>query len=124
MLLETNGDFLVVGEARNGQQAVELVSELRPAVVVMDIAMPQLNGFEATQQILAVAPETKVLALSAFSDDEFVVRMAEVGAAGYLVKRNSGDFLVTAIREVASGRHYFSPAIERRLENAARTKPH
>jgi DNA-binding NarL/FixJ family response regulator len=119
-LLELGSDFEVVGEAETGRQAVDLARKLRPAVVVMDIAMPLLNGFEATRQILLAAPDTKVLVLSAHSDDEYVAHMAAVGASGYLVKQNSGQVLVHAIKEVASGRQYFSPSISKRQGNAER----
>jgi DNA-binding NarL/FixJ family response regulator len=119
-LLELGSDFEVVGEAATGRQAVDLARKLRPTVVVMDIAMPMLNGFEATRQILLAAPDTKVLVLSAHSDDEYVAHMASVGASGYLVKQNSGQVLVQAIKEVASGRSYFSPSISKRQGNAAR----
>ncbi len=119
-LLELSGDFEVVGEAANGRQAVDMVIKLKPTVVVMDIAMPLLNGFEATRQILLATPATKVLVLSAHSDDEYVARMAEVGASGYLVKQNSGQVLVHAVKEVASGRKYFSASILKRVENAER----
>ena len=119
-LLELSGEFEVVGEAANGRQAVELAIKLKPTVVVMDIAMPLLNGFEATRQILLAAPATKVLVLSAHSDDEYVAHMAEVGAFGYLVKQNSGQILVHAVKEIASGHKYFSPSILKRVENAER----
>jgi DNA-binding NarL/FixJ family response regulator len=119
-LLELGSDFEVVGEAATGRQAVDLARKLRPAVVVMDIAMPMLNGFEATRQILLAAPDTKVLVLSAHSDDEYVDHMAAVGASGYLVKQNSGQVLVHAIKEVASGRPYFSPSISKRQSTAER----
>lgn len=119
-LLELGSDFEVVGEAETGRQAVELARKLHPTVVVMDIAMPMLNGFEATRQILLAAPDTKVLVLSAHSDDEYVAHMAAVGASGYLVKQNSGQVLVHAIKEVASGRPYFSPSISKRQGNAER----
>jgi DNA-binding NarL/FixJ family response regulator len=119
-LLEMGSDFEVVGEAETGRQAVELVRKLRPNVVVMDIAMPLLNGFEATRQILLAAPGTKVLVLSAHSDDEYVAHMAAVGASGYLVKQNSGQVLVHAVKEIASGRPYFSPTIAKRMADAER----
>jgi DNA-binding NarL/FixJ family response regulator len=119
-LLELSGDFSVVGEASNGRQAVELARKLRPTVVVMDIAMPLLNGFEATRQILLAAPGTKVLVLSAHSDDEYVAHMAAVGASGYLVKQNSGQALVQAVKKIASGQPYFSPSILKRMADAER----
>jgi DNA-binding NarL/FixJ family response regulator len=119
-LLELCEDFEVVGEAETGRQAVELVRKLRPQVVVMDIAMPMLNGFEATRQILLAAPKTKVLVLSAHSDDEYVAHMAAVGASGYLVKQNSGQILVRAVREIARGHPFFSPSIARRMGDAER----
>lgn len=117
-LLTQAGDFDVVGEAANGREAVTLARKLHPDVVVMDIAMPVLNGFEATRQILLATPGTRVLVLSAHSDDEYVAHMLAVGAAGYLVKQNSGEALVHAVREIASGRVYFSPAIAKRRRDA------
>lgn len=119
-LLDLCEDFEVVGEAETGRQAVELARKLRPAVVVMDIAMPMLNGFEATRQIMIAAPETRVLVLSAHSDDEYVAHMAAVGAAGYLVKQNSGQILVRAVHEIASGHTFFSPSIAKRMGDAER----
>jgi DNA-binding NarL/FixJ family response regulator len=119
-LLELKHDFEVVGEAATGRQAVEMARKLRPTVVVMDIAMPLLNGFEATRQILLAAPETKVLVLSAHSDDEYVAHMAAVGASGYLVKQNSGQVLVQAIKQIVAGHSYFSPAIAKRLADEER----
>ncbi|OAM88305.1 response regulator transcription factor [Termitidicoccus mucosus] len=119
-LLVLDPDFEVVGEAANGRQAVDLARKLHPAVVVMDIAMPVLNGFEATRQILLAAPASKVLVLSAHSDDEYVAKMAAVGASGYLVKQNSGQVLVRAIKEIVAGHPYFSASILKRLRDAAR----
>lgn len=113
-LLGLSGDFEVVGEAKTGREAVELVRNLRPEIVVMDIAMPLLNGFEATRQILHHVPETKVLVLSAHSDDEYVAHMAHLGASGYLIKQNSGEVLVHAIKEISKGHSYFSPSITKR----------
>jgi DNA-binding NarL/FixJ family response regulator len=114
-LLQVEADLTVVGEASNGRLAVELAKKLHPAVVVMDLAMPQLNGLEATRQILLAVPATKVLILSAHSDDEYVERVIAAGAAGYLLKQSSAEILAQAIRAVGAGRPVFSPAIARRL---------
>lgn len=118
-LIELDPSFLVIGEASTGRQAVEMAAELLPDVLVMDIAMPVLNGFEATRQILKTNPAARVLVLSAHSDDEYVAHMAAVGAAGFLVKQNSSNALLQAIKTVAAGEPYFSPAILRRLDKAA-----
>lgn len=113
-LLAFDGEIEVVGEAATGRQAVDLAGALYPNVVVMDIAMPLLNGFEATRHIRRVAPATRVLVLSAYSDDEFIAHMAAVGASGYVMKRDTGRVLVEAIKEISNGRPYFSPSIARR----------
>jgi DNA-binding NarL/FixJ family response regulator len=115
MLLEAEGHSEVVGQARNGREAVTMARTLRPDVILMDIAMPVLNGLEATRQILAANPAAKVLILSAHSDDEYVERMTAVGAAGFLEKQTSGEILTKAIREVAKGNLFFSPAIAKRM---------
>jgi DNA-binding NarL/FixJ family response regulator len=114
-LLEAESDIEVVGEAATGRQAVALTQKLRPAVVVMDIAMPLLNGLEATRQIRRLAPDAKVLVLSAHSDDAYVERVMTLGATGYLIKQTSSHFLSEAIREVHKGNTFFSPAIAKRL---------
>src|SRR2546425_19927 len=114
-LLEHERDIKVVGEAETGRQAVQLTRKLRPAVVVMDIAMPLLNGLEATRQIRKDFPDTKVLILSAHSDDAYVEQMTELGAAGFLLKQISSHVLATAIREVQKGNTFFSPSVAKRL---------
>src|SRR5438309_2160155 len=114
LLLQHEGDIQVVGEAETGRQAVQLTRKLRPAVVVMDIAMPLLNGLEATRQIRKDFPDTRVLILSAHSDDAYVEQASVLGAAGFLLKQTSSDNLATAIREVEKGNTFFSPAISRR----------
>ena len=123
-LLEAESDIEVVGEAATGRQAVVLTKKLRPDVVVMDIAMPLLNGLEATRQIRQAFPDTKVLILSAHSDDAYVEQVAELGAAGYLIKQTSSHFLSEAIREVQKGHAFFSPSIAKHLHNNYETSPH
>jgi DNA-binding NarL/FixJ family response regulator len=114
-LLGHEHDIQVVGEAETGREAVQLTRKLRPAVVVMDIAMPLLNGLEATRQIRRDFPNTKVLILSAHSDDAYVSQVAELGAAGFLLKQTSSHILANAIREVQKGHTFFSPAVSKRL---------
>ncbi len=118
-LLNADGGFNLVGQARNGREAVELAAKLRPDVILMDIAMPVLNGLEATRQILTANPAAKVIVLSAHSDDEYIERMREAGVAGFLEKQTSAEILTKAIREVAAGRAYYSPSIAKRLAATA-----
>ena len=120
-MLELETDLQVVGEASDGRQAVALVKKLRPAVVLMDIAMPQLNGLEATRQLLQAAPATKVLILSAHSDDAYVTNATEAGAVGFLLKQTSVHEVCRAIREVSQGKTFFSAAVSKRRDrlNAA-----
>lgn len=119
-LLGAERDIEIVGEAQSGRQAVQRTIELRPAVVVMDIAMPQLNGLEATRQILAAAPETKVILLSAHSDDAYIERAMALGVAGYLIKQTAVQCLTEAIRATEAGKKYFSPSIAKRLRDRGR----
>jgi DNA-binding NarL/FixJ family response regulator len=121
-LLNADGHFKMVGEAKTGREAVEKAQALRPDVILMDIAMPVLNGLEATRQILAANPAAKVIILSAHSDDEYIERLTAVGAAGFLEKQTSADVLTKAIREVAKGNNFFSPSIAKRLSNT-QSKP-
>jgi DNA-binding NarL/FixJ family response regulator len=114
-LLKADSSFTIVGEARTGREVVDLAHRLRPDVILMDIAMPVLNGMEATRQILTHNPAARIVVLSAHSDDEYLERMCAVGVAGFLEKQTSSDILNKAIREVALGRTYFSPSITKRL---------
>ncbi|MCL4789622.1 MAG: response regulator transcription factor [Verrucomicrobia bacterium] len=114
-MLELEEDLEVVGEAQDGRQAVALVKQLRPNVVLMDIAMPQLNGLEATRQVLKAVPATKVLILSAHGDDEYVADATRSGAVGFLLKQTSSHVVCEAIRKVQKGDTFFCPAIARRL---------
>ena len=116
-MLELEADIEIVGEAQDGRKAVAMIKKLKPAVVLMDIAMPRLNGLEATRQVLKEAPATKVLILSAHSDDAYVKNSMESGAAGFLLKHTSAHEVCRAIREVAQGKTFFSPSIARHLEH-------
>jgi len=116
-LLRTDKGIEVVGEAETGRAAVEMTKQLRPDVIVMDIAMPLLNGMEATRQILDTAPTTKVLILSAYSRDDYVTRVVSAGASGYLLKQSSVALLAKAIQILAKGEVFFDPAISARLNS-------
>jgi len=114
-LLAAEPDIQVVGEAENGREAVQLAARLSPDVIVMDIAMPQLSGLEATRQVLRANPIVKVLILSSYSDEEYVHQLTDAGACGYLIKQTAATDLIKAIREAHKGNAFFSPAISRRL---------
>lgn len=115
-LLAAEPSFQIVGEAHNGREAVELAPKLRADVILMDIAMPVLNGLEATRQILAANPSARIIILSAHSDDAYIERMIAAGVAGFLEKQSSSDTLSKAITEVAKGNTYFSAAVTKRLK--------
>ena len=121
-ILEHEVDLEVVGEAHNGREAVAMVNKLRPAVVLMDIAMPLLNGLQATRQILKSAPTTKVLILSAHDDEAYVVEAINSGAMGYLIKQTAADSVCPAIRSVQNGKTFFSLSIPTRLQKRNRKK--
>jgi len=110
-LLEKQPDMEVIAEADNGRTAVQLAEELAPDIVIMDITMPDLNGIEATKQILSKSPDTKIIALSMHSDALFVTEMLKSGAAGYLLKDCAFEELTRAIRAVTDDKTYLSPAI-------------
>ena len=122
-LLKHERDMEIVGEAATGRQTVQLARKLRPDVVLMDIAMPLLNGCEATRQIRKAVPEAKVLVLSAHSDDAYIEELTELGAAGFLLKQTSSHVLANAIREVHKGNTFFSPSIATRLQGRTEKSP-
>ena len=111
VLLEQHGDMVVVAEADNGRDTVRLAAELNPDVVIMDVAMPGLNGIEASQQIVANNAEARILGLSMHSDKRFVTKILQAGAKGYLLKDCASEELVLAIRCVMSGDTYLSPRV-------------
>ena len=111
MILSAQSDMEIVGEAGNGREAVELAGQLKPDVVLMDVAMPELNGIEATRRLVASDPHVRVIALSMHKDNVYVREILRAGARGYLLKDSGAGDLVTAIRAVASGESYLSPAV-------------
>jgi DNA-binding NarL/FixJ family response regulator len=115
MLLEAQDDITVVGDAANGRQAVRQVEQLRPDVVVMDIAMPELNGIEATRQIQELCPDTQIVILSMYATDEHIFRALQAGARGYLLKEAAGQEVVQAVRTVHVGQCYLSQQITETL---------
>ena len=114
-ILERQEDMEVTGEAADGREAVRVAQELQPHVMVMDIAMPHLNGIDASLQILRHHPQTKIVILSMYADEEFLVRALTVGVKGYLLKDSAEHDLVRAVRAVASGKSFFSPSIAQTL---------
>ena len=112
-LLEDEPDIAVVGEAEDGREAVKLAHALRPNLVLMDIAMPLLNGLEATRQIKREHPEIKVLVLTMYDHEEYYRQVLEAGASGYIIKRAAANELVAAIRAVYGGESVLSPTITR-----------
>ena len=121
-LLEDEKGLVIVGEASNGEEAVQLATELKPDVVVMDVAMPKLNGIEATRQIKLIVPATAVLILSAYDDDEYVFALLKAGAAGYLLKSVGGTELVEAIKAVHRGEPALDPMVAKKVVNYFRLK--
>lgn len=116
-MLELEGGFEIIGEAQDGRQAVAQAQKLQPDVVLMDIAMPLLNGLEALRQIIHVRPTAKVLMLSAHSDDAYVKNAVESGASGFLLKQTSSHDVCRAIREIHAGKTCFTAAVAKRLNH-------
>ncbi len=114
-LLASETDISVIGEAENGRQAVQMAKTLLPDVIIMDIAMPQLSGLEATRQVMRDNPAAKVVVLSSYGDEEYVHQLTDAGACGYLIKQTAAHDLIKAIHEAYKGNAFFSPAISKRL---------
>ncbi|HXE10997.1 MAG TPA: response regulator transcription factor [Bryobacteraceae bacterium] len=115
LLLERQSDFVVVAEAENGREAVELTARENPDIVIMDIGMPVLNGIEAAKRISDVQPRTAVVVLSMHSDESYILRALKSGARGYLLKDSAEADLIGAVRAVAAGKAFFSPAVSKVL---------
>ncbi len=122
-LLSAEADIQVIGEAQDGQEAVDLARRTRPEVVLMDLAMPVLNGLEATRQIRRELPATKVVVLTSYDNAEYVRQMMAAGVRGYLLKQTAAQDLLKAIRTVQSGNRFFSPSIARQLRHEFRKTP-
>lgn len=116
LLLERQGDLTVMGEAADGRQAVDMAAAGNPDVVVMDIAMPQLNGVEATRQIVTRNPSTAIVILSMHSDESYVLRSLKAGARAYLLKDSAEADLIAAIHAIIEGKSFFSPGVRRLLK--------
>lgn len=121
-LLENEANLKVIGEAGDGEEAVQMVSDKNPDVVIMDIAMPRLNGIEATRQIKLISPHTAVLILTAYDDDEYIFGLLEAGAAGYLLKTIGGDELIRAIRAAYKDEPVLDPKVARKVIDAFRSR--
>ena len=121
--LDVEEDMKVVAEASDGEEAVKLASELKPDVVVMDIVMPKVNGIEATRKIKEIAPDTAILILTAYDDEEYVLGLLDAGAAGYLLKSARGRDLAGAIRAIKSGESVLHPKIIAKLLKRAMVAP-
>lgn len=111
ILLDSQDDIQVVGEAENGNQAIEGITRVKPNVAVMDISMPELNGIEAAQAVHEALPETGIVILSIHSDLEHIFRALQAGAQGYILKESAGSEVVSAVRAVYLGRRYLSPSV-------------
>jgi DNA-binding NarL/FixJ family response regulator len=111
MILSAQPDMQIVGEAGNGREAVDLAEKLQPDLVIMDVTMPELNGIEATRRLATVAPRARVLALSMHKDSVYVREILRAGARGYLLKDSADADLIAAVRAIAKGEAYLSPAV-------------
>jgi two-component system response regulator NreC len=115
LLLERHADFVVVAEADDGRQAVDLAAEHKPDVAVVDVAMPNMNGIEATRQMISADPSIAVVMLSMYTDETYVMRALRSGAKAYLLKSSAETDLIQAVRAVREGKSFFSPVVSRML---------
>lgn len=120
MVLNAEKDIEVIGEVSTGREAVRMFQKLRPDILVMDIAMPLLNGLEALRKILKVSPGAKVIMLSAHSDDAYIDETVAMGARGYIIKQSSAEVFARGVREVHKGNVFFSPVLHKRLHDRNR----
>ena len=111
LLIDSQSDMRVAGEAANGQEVLQLARDLKPDVVVMDLSMPELNGLQATERLRTESPEIKVVAITANEDESYLRQLCKAGAAGYVLKRSAGDELVKAIEAVARGEVYYEATL-------------
>jgi len=121
-LLQREPDIEVVGEASDGEESIRLAEELKPDVIIMDIAMPKVNGIEATKKIKQIVPTTAVLILTAYDTEQYVIALLEAGAAGYLLKNVRGNQLVDAVRAIHSGESVLQPSATRQIINRLTSK--
>lgn len=117
-LLEEQPDLQVVGEATNGQAVVDMANELKPDIIIMDIAMPRLNGIEAAKRIRKTLPKCKIIILSMYSHEHYIHQLMETGISGYLLKDSSGQDIIKAIRAALDNKTIMSPAISQKVEDA------
>lgn len=123
LLLEQASTFRLVAEASDGLEALHLTAKHRPDILLLDLMVPRLHGLEVTRQVRKESPETKVIILSMHADEPYVVEALRNGAAGYVLKDGTADELIKAVRDVASGKHYLSPALAERAINGYIHKP-
>lgn len=115
LLVDSQDDMQVVGEAANGETAIKKVVELQPDIILMDVSMPELNGLKATKRIKKLRPNIKVLALTRHTDDGYIQQLIQAGANGYVLKQSAPNELINAIRVVAEGKSYLDPTLTERV---------
>jgi len=124
ILLEAEGNFNILGEAGDGLEAIVMAEKLHPEIIIMDLAIPKLNGLEAARRILQqTAPPPTIIILSAHADDAYIEQVASLGVQGYLVKQSSTDILVKAIKEIHKGRNFYSPSLDSHMHDHLKKGP-